>query len=57
MQAPPSGRPLRARHENLEGRAGPEPLAAGFGFATSFDHIGFWDMRVAVAEDYRSGRV
>ncbi len=31
--------------------------AAGFEFACSFDHIGFWDMRVAVAEKYQVGRV
>jgi 2-polyprenyl-6-methoxyphenol hydroxylase-like FAD-dependent oxidoreductase len=31
--------------------------AAGFAFACEFDHVGFWDMRVAVAEKYRVGRV
>jgi len=31
--------------------------AAGFSFACDFDHVGFWDMRVAVAESYRVGRV
>ncbi len=30
--------------------------AAGFPFACEFDHVGFWDMRVAVAERYRKGR-
>jgi 2-polyprenyl-6-methoxyphenol hydroxylase-like FAD-dependent oxidoreductase len=30
---------------------------AGFPFACSFDHVGFWDLRVAVAEKYRVGRV
>jgi 2-polyprenyl-6-methoxyphenol hydroxylase-like FAD-dependent oxidoreductase len=30
---------------------------AGFGFACEFDHVGFWDLRVAVAEQYRAGRV
>ena len=30
---------------------------AGFEFACEFDHVGFWDLRVAVAEEYRSGRV
>jgi 4-hydroxyisophthalate hydroxylase len=31
--------------------------AAGFEFACELDHVGFWDMRVAVAEDYQVGRV
>jgi 2-polyprenyl-6-methoxyphenol hydroxylase-like FAD-dependent oxidoreductase len=31
--------------------------AAGFEFAAEFDHVGFWDMRVAVAERYQVGRV
>ena len=31
--------------------------AAGFKFACEFDHIGFWDLRVAVAETYQVGRV
>nr|TFG54678.1 MAG: monooxygenase [Hyphomicrobiales bacterium] len=31
--------------------------AAGFSFACELDHIGFWDLRVAVAETYHSGRV
>src|SRR4029077_9713958 len=30
---------------------------AGFNFACEFDHVGFWDLRVAVAERYRVGRV
>jgi 4-hydroxyisophthalate hydroxylase len=30
---------------------------AGFKFACEFDHVGFWDLRVAVAERYRAGRV
>jgi 2-polyprenyl-6-methoxyphenol hydroxylase-like FAD-dependent oxidoreductase len=30
--------------------------AAGFPFACEFDHVGFWDLRVAVAEQYRVGR-
>lgn len=30
--------------------------AAGFEFECEFDHIGFWDLRVAVAEKYRVGR-
>ena len=31
--------------------------AAGFEFQCEFDHVGFWDMRVAVAEQYQVGRV
>jgi len=30
--------------------------AAGFEFECEFDHVGFWDLRVAVAEKYRVGR-
>ena len=31
--------------------------AAGFPFACAFDHLGYWDLRVAVAESYRAGPV
>lgn len=31
--------------------------AAGFPFACTFEHVGFWELRVAVAERYRSDRV
>ncbi|MFN0074183.1 MAG: FAD-dependent monooxygenase [Chloroflexota bacterium] len=31
--------------------------AAGFKFACEFDHVGFWDLRIAVASRYRQGRV
>jgi len=31
--------------------------SAGFKFACDFDHVGFWDLRVAVAQRYRTGRV
>lgn len=31
--------------------------AAGFKFACEFDHVGFWDLRVAMAETYQVGRV
>ena len=31
-------------------------LAAGFPFSCEFDHVGFWDLRVAVASTYRHGR-
>ena len=30
---------------------------AGFPFACEFDHVGFWELRVAVAERYRKGRI
>ncbi|MES1147981.1 MAG: FAD-dependent monooxygenase [Bradyrhizobium guangdongense] len=30
--------------------------AAGFPFAVEYDHVGFWDLRVAVAEQYQVGR-
>ena len=31
--------------------------AAGFDFASELDHVGFWDLRVAVAERYQAERV
>ena len=31
--------------------------AVGAEFDLAIDHIGFWDMRVAIADEYRSGRV
>ncbi len=31
--------------------------AAGFPFAADFDYVGFWDLRIAVAEKYQVGRV
>ena len=31
--------------------------AAGFSFPVSFEHVGFWDLRIAVASEYRRGRV
>jgi 4-hydroxyisophthalate hydroxylase len=31
--------------------------AAGAEFDVEFDHIGFWDLRFAVAESYRAGRI
>jgi 4-hydroxyisophthalate hydroxylase len=30
---------------------------AGFPFACDFDYLGFWDLRIAVAETYQAGRV
>jgi len=31
--------------------------AAGFSFPPTFEHVGFWDLRIAVASEYRRGRV
>jgi 2-polyprenyl-6-methoxyphenol hydroxylase-like FAD-dependent oxidoreductase len=31
--------------------------ATGFKFACEFEHVGFWDLRVAVAEQYQVGRI
>jgi 2-polyprenyl-6-methoxyphenol hydroxylase-like FAD-dependent oxidoreductase len=31
--------------------------AAGFPFACEFDYVGFWDLRIAVAKTYQSGRI
>jgi 2-polyprenyl-6-methoxyphenol hydroxylase-like FAD-dependent oxidoreductase len=31
--------------------------AAGFDFKCEFDYVGFWDLRIAVAETYQVGRV
>ena len=31
--------------------------AAGAEFDVAFEHIGFWDLRFAIADDYRKGRV
>jgi len=31
--------------------------AAGFEFSCEFEHVGFWDLRVAVADRYQVGRV
>lgn len=31
--------------------------AVGAPFAVSFDYIGFWDLRIAIADSYRAGRI
>jgi 4-hydroxyisophthalate hydroxylase len=31
--------------------------AAGFPFACAFDYVGFWDLRIAIAETYQTGRI
>ena len=48
--------PLGTTTENYDFKALIQE-AAGFSFACDFDHVGFWDLRVAVAEKYRVGRV
>jgi 4-hydroxyisophthalate hydroxylase len=48
--------PTGATAENLDARALIE-RAAGFPLAVDFQHLGFWDMRVDIADSYQSGRV
>ena len=48
--------PADATEENFDFRALLYDVA-GFEFACEFDHLGFWDLRVAVAEKYQVGRV
>ena len=31
--------------------------AAGFPFACDFDYVGFWDLKIAIAETYQTGRI
>jgi 2-polyprenyl-6-methoxyphenol hydroxylase-like FAD-dependent oxidoreductase len=47
--------PKNTRRENFD-FTGLLHQAAGFPFAVEFDHVGFWDLRVAVAEKYQVGR-
>jgi 4-hydroxyisophthalate hydroxylase len=48
--------PAESRREDYDFRA-LLYRAAGFAFPFAFDHVGFWDLRVAVAEQYRKARV
>jgi 2-polyprenyl-6-methoxyphenol hydroxylase-like FAD-dependent oxidoreductase len=48
--------PLDATTSNLDVHALIE-RAAGFPAACAFDHVGFWDLRVLVADTYRQGLV
>jgi 2-polyprenyl-6-methoxyphenol hydroxylase-like FAD-dependent oxidoreductase len=48
--------PASSTKENFDFHALLEK-SAGFRFAAEFDHVGFWDLRVAVAEKYQVGRV
>jgi hypothetical protein len=48
--------PRDATMENLDAR-GVIERAAGFGVACDFQHLGLWDLRVDIADTYRTGRV
>ena len=48
--------PLDATADNMDFKALIQE-AAGFEFELEFDHVGFWDLKVAVAETYQMGRV
>jgi 2-polyprenyl-6-methoxyphenol hydroxylase-like FAD-dependent oxidoreductase len=48
--------PPDATRDNFDFRALVQE-AAGAEFDIAFEHIGFWDLRFAVADNYRSGRV
>ncbi len=48
--------PLEATVENYDFKALVQK-AAGFEFECEFDHVGFWDLQVAVAESYQVGRI
>jgi 4-hydroxyisophthalate hydroxylase len=48
--------PRDATTENLDAQALIE-RAAGFPIACHFQHLGFWDLRVDIADTYRNGRV
>ncbi len=48
--------PLDTTRENFD-FAGFLHRAVGQEFALSFDHIGFWDLRISLADTYREGRV
>lgn len=48
--------PVGTTRENFDFQALIEK-ATGFPFKLEFDHVGFWDLRVAVAEKYQVGRI
>jgi len=48
--------PKDATAANLDAHALIE-RAAGFGVACDFQHVGFWDLRIDIADRYRKGRV
>lgn len=47
--------PAGAKRENFDFH-GLIQKVAGFQFPADFDHVGFWDLRVAVADTYQVGR-
>ena len=47
--------PLGTRRDNFDFHGLIEKVA-GFKFACEFDHVGFWDLRLVVAENYQVGR-
>ena len=48
--------PAGTRRDNFD-FAGLLHRAAGFDFAIAFDHVGFWELRTAVADAYRRDRI
>ena len=48
--------PAHARSDNFDFK-GFLAKVAGFPFELEFDYVGFWDLRIAVAEKYQVGRV
>lgn len=48
--------PAATTRENFDFHAFLQEVA-GFPFACTFDHVGFWDLRVEVARQYRAGRI
>ena len=48
--------PEEATAENFDLQAFLEEIA-GFPFKAEFDHIGFWDLRIGIADQYRKDRV
>src|SRR3954470_9869327 len=48
--------PLGSERDNFDFH-GLVQRAAGFAFAWQVEHIGFWDLRVSLAERYRAGRI
>jgi 2-polyprenyl-6-methoxyphenol hydroxylase-like FAD-dependent oxidoreductase len=48
--------PRETTRENFD-FAGLIQKVVGFPFEITFDHVGFWDLRVQVAQTYRAGRI
>ena len=49
--------PVGGAERNEQGVRALLRRAAGFEFECSFDHVGYWDLRVAIADRFRAGRV